>query len=371
MKVDDGFIHSKFSLNGNSYDKTSLKELSYDFIKEGSTFEKSVGNFLSGWLNEKTTLKVKTSGSTGTPKDILLQKQRMVNSALATGDYFNLKEGNTALLCLPTDYIAGKMMLIRAMVLGLKLDYVEPSSSPLMASSNAYDFVAMVPLQLENSLDKIENINTLIVGGAAMSQSLKEKVQNKSTAVFETYGMTETITHVAVKRINAVLSSAVETSSTARTNSKSISFKAIPNVLFSKDDRDCLVISAPKVSEHSVITNDVVNLVSNIEFELLGRYDNVINSGGIKLFPEQIEAKVASLLRNRFFVAGLPDEKLGQKLVLVVEGKIDSSKLMESMETLVGLEQFELPKNIYTRPHFIETNSGKIRRNENLRLIKG
>lgn len=354
MAIDDIGLHQSFKLNGIPYTKPDLKALAYDLVKEGSDFEKSIGNFLSDWLDEKSTIEVQTSGSTGTPKNILLKKQHMVNSALATGEYFDLKKGNTAFLCLPTDYIAGKMMLVRAMILGLELDYVEPTSSPLSGLSKDYDFAAMVPLQLENSLKEIEMIKTLIVGGTVVSRSLKEKVQEKNTAVFETYGMTETITHVAVRRINGVVEH----------------FNAIPNLAFSIDNRDCLVISAPKVSDNPIITNDIVNLISETEFQWLGRYDTIINSGGIKLFPEQIEEKLSSLLSNRFFVAGIPDEKLGQKLVLIVEGEIDSNELIRILDEFVALERFEIPKNIYALPEFVTTDTGKIRRKENLLLIK-
>ncbi len=351
-------IHPEFRLNGLDYSKSDLKALAYDLVKEGKPFEQKIGNFLSDWLDDNPVLEVKTSGSTGVPKLIVLQKQQMVNSALATGDFFKLQKSQTALMCLPAEYIAGKMMLVRAMVLGLRLDYVSPTSSPLKGISKSYDFAAMVPLQLESSIVKIEIIKTLIVGGAAISTKLKEQVQEKSTAVYETYGMTETITHVAVRNIRM---NAVE----AQTRSY---FNAIPNVIFSTDDRACLVIAAPKVSDNLVITNDVVNLISETEFEWLGRYDNVINSGGIKLFPEQIEAKLSPFLNNRFFVAGMFDKKLGQKLVLVVEGEINANKLLQKLYKEGQLKRLEVPKNVYTLPKFLETDTGKIRRKENLRL---
>lgn len=350
-------IHPKFKLNGTSYQFNELKEVAYDLVKEGKPYEQAIGDFLSYWLDSKSTLEVKTSGSTGTPKNIIIQKQQIVNSALATGEYFDLKPGNTALLCLSADYIAGKMMLVRAMVLGLELDCVELSSNPLVGLSKNYDFVAMVPLQLEESLDEIERVKTLIVGGAAISRILQEKVKGKSTAIYETYGMTETITHVAVKNI-----------STAAESSRS-HFTALPNVLFTKDDRDCLIISAPKVSDDSVITNDIVNLISETEFEWLGRSDNVINSGGIKLFPERIEAKLASFLSNRFFVAGILDEKLGQKLVLVIESDANPEKLLNKIIDSAKFEKFETPKSIYVLSKFIETETGKIQRKENISIL--
>jgi len=275
MTIDDWTLHPGFTLNGISYTESSLKELGYNLVKEGNTFEKSIGDFVSDWLDDKPSLEVKTSGSTGTPKNILLEKRQMVNSAMATGTFFNLQEGNSALLCLPTDYIAGKMMLVRAMILGLELDYVEPSSNPLGELTKTYDFVAMVPLQLENSLSEIESIKTLIIGGTPLSRTLKKKVQGRSTKVYETYGMTETITHIAIRKVNKV---------TERSRSR---FIALPNVAFSKDKRDCLVISAPKVSDELVITNDIVNLISETEFEWLGRQN--LNGWGVMTMLSTLE----------------------------------------------------------------------------------
>lgn len=358
MTTDDGLLHPKFKLNGSSYTRHRLKDLAYDLIKEGSVFEKAIGNFLSDWLNDKSVLEVRTSGSTGTPKTIVLQKKQMVSSALATGEYFDLESGSRALLCLPAAYIAGKMMLVRAMVLGLDVHYVEPSSRPLTGLSEGYDFVAMVPLQLKQSLDQIELVKTLLVGGAAVSKNLKEQVQHKRTAIFESYGMTETITHVAVKKLNT------------EDECNRGHFKALPNITFSTDDRGCLIISAPKLADDPVVTNDLVNLVSETQFEWLGRFDNVINSGGIKLYPEQIEAKLTHLFSNRFFVAGMPDDDLGQTVVLVLEGKADPEKVFQKLKKAASLERFEFPKQVYALQQFLETDTGKIRRKENTNLLK-
>lgn len=366
-------IHSKFKLNGISYQFGELKELGYDWIKEGNPYEKAIGDFLLNWLDDNPTLEVKTSGSTGTPKNCTLQKQQMINSALATGKYFDLEPRNTALLCLPVDYIAGKMMIVRALFLGLELDCVEPTSNPLSGIYKDYDFVAMIPVQLEKSIDQIKRIKTLIVGGAAISRDLQKKVQGKPTAIFETYGMTETITHVAVKIINAVGSghpTALKTGSASNTAPVCEEyFKALPNVLFSIDDRGCLVISAPEISSNLVVTNDCIRLISKTEFEWLGRYDTVINSGGIKLFPEQIEEKLKSLITNRFFVAGIPDDKLGQKLVLFVEGNLNPEILLVKIKDFGKLEKFEIPKFINVLPKFIETKTGKLKRKKNIEIL--
>lgn len=356
-------IHAEFRLNGISYSIANLKVLAYDLAKEGKPFEQKIGDFLSDWLTDTPTIEVNTSGSTGTPKPILLQKRQMVNSALATGEFFNLQERETTLLCLSVDYIAGKMMLVRAMVLGLHLDYVAPSSNPLEGVSKNYCFVAMVPLQLEHSIAQINLVKTLLVGGAAVSGQLIKKLQDKKVAVFESYGMTETITHIAVKRIN-------DSSLAKMSYPRKEYFSALPKVALSKDSRDCLVINAPKICVLPVITNDIVNLISDTEFEWLGRYDNVINSGGIKLFPEQIEAKLAPIIEQPFFVAGLEDEVFGQKITLVVEGSPDSENLLSKVTEIKTLERYEIPKSVYYLSRFKITDNGKIRRKETLKLLQ-
>ena len=354
-------VHPKFKLNGAAVSFEDLDEVSYSLIKEGHPHERDFGDFLLHWIDKEPTIQVKTSGSTGMPKKIVLEKQHMVNSALATGRFFKLEAGDSALLCLSGAYIAGKMMLVRAMILGLELDWVESTAAPLLGNGKTYDFCAMVPLQLENSLEHINRINTLIVGGAPLSRNLREKTQNVTTAIYETYGMTETITHIALKKINldkTVSSSGVENY-----------FKTLPNITIQKDERNCLVIKAPDISAASIITNDIVNLISDTAFIWLGRYDNVINSGGVKLIPEQIERKLASILKSRYFVAGIPDEKLGQKLILLVEENNENNELLEKVKCLETLEKYEIPKDILFVKNFIETVNGKISRKNTLHQI--
>ena len=248
-------IHSHFKLNANGYTRYELKEVAYSLIKEGEPFEREIGDFLFDWLNDSPTLTVKTSGSTGSPKDIILQKRHMVNSAVATGDFFSLHPGDSALLCLPATYIAGKMMLVRALVLGLELNYVPPSANPLEGVRKSYDFCAMVPLQLENSLDRLEQIKTLIAGGAPLTHKILKQLPslNLATAIYETYGMTETITHIALKKLHTggeVIDKSGQRKVEPRhkrTKQNKIEvqdptphFKALPNVTVSSDDRNCL-----------------------------------------------------------------------------------------------------------------------------------
>lgn len=345
-------IHSKFRLNGNFYDAEALQEVAYSLVKEGATYEKAMGDFLIDWMDSRDTVSVKTSGSTGAPKIMKVSKQAMVNSAIATGNYFKMKPGDTALHCLPSHYISGKMMLVRAMVLGLDMDFVEPSSQPIFDYDKSYDFCAMIPLQLQNTKSYIHHIKTLIIGGAAISDSLKNAVQNLKTKIYATYGMTETVSHIAVKRING----------------KEIMpyFKVFPKVKIAQDSRGCLVIDAPLLTPEPLITNDVVTIISASQFELLGRVDNVINSGGVKLFPEQIEAKLASAISQRFMISAIPDELLGQKLILVLEG-INSEVDSKAFERL---DKFEVPKEIYCLPKFVETATGKIQRSATFNLLK-
>lgn len=344
-------IHLKFRLNSNYYDGEELREVAYSLVKEGAAYEKVMGDFLMDWLDAKDYITVKTSGSTGKPKLMKVNKQAMVNSSIATGDYFKMEPGQTALLCLPTHYIAGKMMLVRAMVLGLELDFVDPTTRPVFDYEKEYDFCAMIPIQLQNTLDHINNIKTLIIGGAAISKPLEAAIQGLKTKIYATYGMTETVSHIAVKAING--------------KQKMTHFKVFPKVTIFQDDRGCLVIEAPKVASERLVTNDVVKLHSASEFELLGRIDNMVNSGGLKLFPEQIEAKLAHQIKERFFIASKPDEDLGEKLILILES--DKNNLKTSVFKV--LNKLEIPKEIYTVPKFKETATGKVQRQETLKLL--
>ena len=353
-------IHNRFKFNGLHFNYEDLKEVAYSLIKEGEDYEKVTGNFLMDWLNNNDYLNVNTSGSTGKPKTIKLKKKAMVNSAIATGDFFGLKPGDTAIDCLPSHYIAGKMMLVRAMILGLEIDCVEPSAHPIFDYEKKYDFCAMIPLQLKHTINYTGNIKTIIVGGSKVTKPLLEKIKGNTSQFFETYGMTETVTHVAVRQLESKAS-------------KSDSFfKALPNVSFKKDDRDCLIINASKLVNEALVTNDIVDLKSDTSFKLLGRFDNVVNSGGVKLFPEQIEEKLQSVIDERFIIAGEEDATLGDKLILIVENPRDSvESIAKRIKYLKGLTKFEVPKEIYIADKFVETVNGKIQRNKTIKAVLG
>ncbi|WP_413998775.1 AMP-binding protein [Flavobacterium sp. W1B] len=346
-KVTHNSVHNFFKLNGSHLDKEELCEAAYCLIKEGDEFEKVTGEFLLDWFDNKPYINLQTSGTTGTPKIIRISKQAMINSALATGDFFELNPGDKALCCLPVKYIAGKMMLVRSIILGLNLDLVSPNSYPLSNNLTKYDFVAMVPLQVENSLAELKNVKKMIVGGAKMSKSLEKSLLNVNTDVYETYGMTETITHIAAKKVGDK------------------AFSILPNVRISQNDKNCLVIDALKISNESIVTNDLVEILSESQFVFLGRIDNVINSGGVKLIPEQIEEKLSAEIQTRFFVGGVPDAVLGEKLVLVIEG--EQQDLDKSL--FKNLDKYEKPKEVFYISIFSETQNGKIKRKEILESV--
>ncbi|MGB1211656.1 MAG: AMP-binding protein [Lacinutrix venerupis] len=349
-------IHSNFKFNGKKYTSNELKELSETLINSDKEFKNHIGNFLKDWLNDKESINLKTSGSTGKPKTITFSKQRMINSAFATKSYFKLQPGDKALLCLPAHYIAGKMMLVRAMLTGLELDCIEPKIKLKINQSKTYHFSAMVPLQLKANLDIVSNIKTLIIGGAKVSENLIFKIQDLKTTIFETYGMTETVSHIAVKQLNNFLPNI----------SQSKAFKALPSITLTTTNNNCLIINAPLLSDSEIVTNDVVKLHSNKTFEWLGRADNIINSGGVKVFPEQVENKLSNKINRRFFIASEKDDILGERVIIVVEGE----EIVFKDTMFNDLENYSKPKKIYFITKFLETSSGKIQRKKTLQLLK-
>ncbi len=317
-----------------------------------SEFEAKIGEFLKEWFSGSQTVKVQTSGSTGTPKVFDIEKKRMVASAEMTCNFLGLQPGDTALICLPVEYISGKMMVVRSIVRKLKLIIADPSVKPVEHLNNEIDFCAMTPLQVENSLDKLYLIKNLIIGGAAVSENLKDKIlqtlatSNASTRIFETYGMSETLSHIALKQIAPQAEEY---------------FKAFENVEISTDDKGCLKIFAPEVNSEILQTNDLVDIKSGNQFRFLGRIDNVINSGGAKIFPEQLEALVKKEIANEAVFLGVDDESLGQKLILVIEGK-PSEELNRKLSTVGYQKKFHRPKEIIFVEKIPRTPNGKVNR---------
>lgn len=339
------FIHPDFKLNGKPFSYLELLSEAIYLKENGQLFEKAIGKFLLEWLNTDEYVFVQTSGSTGKPKKILIEKRAMMASARATGLFFKLQPKTTALLCLSADYIAGKMMLVRALTLGWHLDTIEPNSNPL--TNQRYDFVAMVPMQVANSLEQLYLVETLLVGGTKVNYQLAESILNTKCNAFESYGMTETISHIAIKRIGEK------------------SFTVLPNVSIALDERNCLVIEALELSPNKIITNDIVSILNETQFILKGRIDNVINSGGIKIFPEEVEERLAKHFSTRFFITSLSDDKFGQIVILVLEGKpfeLNTSFFSE-------LPKYQIPKKIVFIEKFVETETNKVNRKKTLEKL--
>jgi len=354
LKATSPNIHPKFQLNGLSFQNAEeLLNFAEGLLEQGDDFEISMAQFLEAWLNFESHVMVQTSGSTGTPKSIALSKSAMENSAIATGSYFKLGEGTKALLCLSSEFIAGKMMLVRAMVLGWDIHVVAPEKDALVQYNNAYDFVALVPYQVFHSLDALKKVKKIIIGGGVLPQNLEETLQDIDVEAFVTYGMTETITHVAARRVNGFARSDV--------------YHALPEVQFETDTRGCLVITAPKIGIEKLVTNDQVELLSPISFKWLGRFDFVINSGGIKLHPETIERKLKQYLDLPFIISSEKDEALGEKVILVVE---ESENDIDFQEVLSKLDTIERPRKVYTLSKFPYTENGKIKRNQIKEVIQ-
>ncbi len=355
------FFNRAFTLNGVKVSYSDLSEVAYSLVKEGDPYEQEIGDFLLDWVSEREDIRMQTSGSTGSPRDLYMPKNAMVHSALATGEYLGLGEGTRALLCLPARSIAGKMMLVRALVLGWSLELKAPDSNPLEGLIKPVDFAAMVPMQLEASLDKPDKISTILVGGAPLSKALLARIPEEGITVYESYGMTETASHIALRKLCRVPQG--EDPATVLPP-----FRALPWVEISTDARGCLSIQTSYLPENPLVTNDLVALETEETFRWLGRIDNVVNSGGVKLIPEQLESKLSPFIAEPFFLAGMPDDTLGEKLVLLVQGAGEDS-LLEHIRKAAGMGKYEVPREVYFLEEFIRTPTGKINRPETLKIL--
>lgn len=315
----------------------------------------AVNTFINEWKSSSEYVEVFTSGSTGTPKLITLKKEYMRNSAVMTGAHLSLKQGGSALLCLSPNTIAGKMMIVRSLVLNLHLIVVTPSSFPLESIQEPIDFAAMVPLQVHECLDRspesIQSVKTLLIGGGEIHPSLAKSIAMNHPNAYQSFGMTETISHIALRKIKP----------------HSTAYETLNGITVSEKDGQ-LVINAPSLGVQNLITNDIVRLDNSHQFEWLGRKDFVINSGGIKIHPEQIEQLLSDWINEPYFVAGLPDEKLGSKLILCIEKPIDVKYLLAILRE--KFHGFQRPKEVYSFSNFERTESGKINRLQTLKIVE-
>ena len=337
--MKDRLIHKDFKFAGDLCSSNELLEK----IKKDANYH----NFLQSWFNEKDYILAKTSGSTGQPKEIKLKKIDLISSSKLTADYFNLKPGDRVINCLPVEYIAGKMMLVRALVLGLDIYLFPVCSSPIEQIEKKYDLIALTPMQLKKSINKISLIKNVLVGGSPVDENLKHKVLNINSNVFETYGMTETITHIAVKNISK----------------GEKEFTALPGINVGEID-DCLIIKPAHLSVNFIKTNDLVELTGENKFIILGRKDFIINSAGVKINPETVERELSKQLNQEFIVSSINDDSFGEKVVLV----LDKQPPENINDLLKVLGKYELPKQIILIEKFPKKN-GKFDRLAIRRII--
>jgi o-succinylbenzoate---CoA ligase len=332
-----------------------------------SAFERNTFEFIQAWFTGKTEFEINTSGSTGEPKKIKISRSQMIASARLTERALNLKTLDTALICIDTKYIGGMMMLVRAFTSGLKIIALDPSANPLqkIPVDQWVNFAAFVPYQIENILESkrphlLECVDKIIIGGAPLSEGAIKRLQNFQSQFFATYGMTETVSHVALRKLNG--------------KNKTQFFETLPGITIDLDDRECLILNVPYI-EGPIVTNDVAEKISPTAFNWKGRFDNIINTGGIKVNPEKVEAAIDAIFeaggfKSRFFVHGFDDRQLGTRIILVIEAnKIDEQFLSTLYSSLAAvISPFEIPKEAYLVETFIETENGKINR---LQTVKG
>ena len=317
--------------------------------------------FLSEWHNDETTVWVHTSGSTGTPKPLQVEKERMRASARLTCSFLGLKEGDTALLCMPLQYIAGKMVVVRSLVAGLKLIPVAPCGHPLKGLKEAPTFAAMIPMQVYNSLQSSEEarilkeIKHLIIGGGAIDASLGKALKDFPNAVWSTYGMTETLSHIALRRLNG--------------EDASDWYTPFEHVHIRLSEEGTLVIHAPNVCPEELITNDIAEINKEGKFRILGRKDNTINSGGVKIQIEQVEALLHEHLSADFQITAAPDAKFGEIVVLLYNKLENAEHIRCTCERV--LPTYWVPKRYLVVDKLPLTGTGKPDRATGRKIARG
>jgi len=351
---------NQIRISGKSFSLQNLIERPINF-DEFSPFEQKVISFVVDWNKQKTEFRINTSGSTGKPKTIRITRDQIIQSSLMTARAMALKNGMTALVCLNPDHIGGKMMIARSLVLNLDLIAVKPSSNPLkeIPDSQEIDFAAFVPFQIQQIIDdgaghRLNKLKTIIVGGAPISPSLEEQLQKLKVPIYQTYGMTETVSHVALRHCNGP--------------NRSEAYSMLDGIIISIDSRGCLALRGKITDDKVLQTNDVVEFLSANSFRWLGRHDNIINSGGIKLNPETLEKVIGPLLlengvANRFILGAKPDPDLGEKLILILEGRTEINNEVILSIIKANLSPYSSPGEVYHIDDFKTTDLGKIKRN--------
>lgn len=324
---------------------------------EKKKWEKDVYQFIADFFDDSDIVIQKTSGTTGPAKEYALKKSAMVASAQITLDYLEIPVVSNALLCLPVDYIAGKMMIVRAIVGQLNLLLVEPSGIPVLNTRQNIALCAMVPMQafnIFNNYDMLQSLEVLLIGGAELRPELEEMLQSINIRVYETFGMTETYSHIALRKISG--------------DDKEDCFIVLGGVEIKTDNRNCLVVKTEYL-EDEVVTNDIVELIDSKHFKWRGRYDNLINSGGKKIHPEVIEKQLEYQLLFPTAILGLEDEILGHKVVLVTEKKYCHDKEILEKRLREILPPHYVPKEIILVDEIPHSDTFKIDRKKLIEMI--
>ena len=343
------------TIEGKTYSYEELVQLQKDNPCSFLDFKIDVLNFLDEWFDGTEEMTIYTSGSTGKPKTLIVRKQQMINSAVMTCRFLGLDSGDKCLLCMPLNYIAGKMIIIRALVAGLDIYPVAPSGHPLRDLDIRFKFAAMVPLQIFDSMQKplecerLRKIGNLLIGGGALDKRLESKLEDFPNPVYVSYGMAETLSHIAMRRINGKLAS--------------LDYTPLPSVSISLSEEWTLVVDAPLLNDKRLITNDIAQINSDGTFRILGRKDNIINTGGIKIQIETLEALIGNFIFTPFAITSLPDIKYGEMIVLVTEQPIEASLLTQN------LTPYQIPKLIFQLGTIPRTESGKINRAELKKIV--
>jgi O-succinylbenzoic acid--CoA ligase len=357
---------SSFLLNGRTI---SLREVQEDLVQGVTSFESDTLQFIRAWLSKQDIFELTTSGSTGPPKTIRATRGQMQASARRTLSALGISTGGTAVVCLSTAFIAGKMMVVRALENNMNLVAIEPQSDPfaLLPVDCIPSIMAVVPLQLQTMLitphsrERLNQCGVLLVGGAPLPEGVKEEVAQLKTRVYATYGMTETLSNIALQQLTGP--------------EQDDAFHALPGIHVSADERGCLVVTLPEMNA-AVVTNDLVELHSATSFRWIGRWDNVINSGGYKVMPEHVEQALAKAMVQigisyTLFVAGFPHERLGQQVTAVIEAQPLSEdqerRIIQHLGTV--LKPHEIPQTFRYLNPFRYTSSLKIDRAATQKLL--
>jgi len=350
-------------LNGREFRYADIRQYPAGSPVDLNGYEARVLDFCRQWLNGAQEFGLRTSGSTGKPQLVTMRRRQLAASARRTGDYFDLGPGDRMLVCLNCEFVGGLMMLVRGLELNLHLTIVEPHADPLalVPAAAEFDFASFVPLQLREVLShsyaaRLNRLKAILVGGATVESRLEKEIQKLKVPVYLTYGMTETASHIALRRLNGPAVSPF--------------YQVLPGIHVDQDARGCLTVRADVTDDRLVTTNDRVRLVEERVFEWLGRADFVINSGGVKVQAEKVEQVLEVALAElglpgrRAFVAGRPDARLGEQVTAFVEGAPLSETQAKQLLTLLAerLERYERPRELVYVPQFRTTASGKLDR---------